>query len=451
MFRLTSALVLLFSIVAQAAAADSDRHVIVITLDGFPAYYLDDPEVDLPVIRGLRDAGASTEKGMHVTNPSVTWPNHTTLMTGVHPEKHGVLFNGVPKRNSPSMPTTVTPDRTQSQLVRIPLLFDILKKKGMTTAAINWPCTSGSENIDDNMPDAPHMFIHTSPRLMEETKKAGLVEKFETGGAAGHDEVWTETTCRLIRDRMPRFLALHLLELDSTHHQHGPNSPQGRAVAALLDGRVGRVVKAVEDAGLRDKTAIFVTADHGFIAVTKALRPNAILRKKGLITEEDGKITSARVHVVPEGGIGMVYLVDPATADENRKTVHRLFDGAEGVASVIDATDFPRLHLPRPEDHPGMADMIIAAKEGYSVAGSTKGDDFVVAHKDDKRTGSHGYLSTEPKMNALFVAWGAGIRRGAKLPSIENVDVAPTAAHLLGVELKDVTGRVLTEFLDEGR
>ena len=147
----------------------------------------------------------------------------------------------------------------------------------------------------------------------------------------------------------------------------------------------------------------------------------------------------------------MVYLVDPATADENRKTVHRLFDGAEGVASVIDASDFPRLHLPKPEGHPGMADMIIAAKEGYSFAGTTKGDDLVVPHKNDKQTGTHGYLSTEPKMNALFVASGAGIKRGAKLPSIENVDVAPTAAHLLGVELKDVTGRVLNEFLDEGR
>ncbi len=274
MFRLTSALILLLSTVARGGA-ETDRHVIVITLDGFPAYYLDDPEVSLPVLRGLRDAGASTAEGMHVSNPSVTWPNHTTLMTGVHPEKHGVLFNGVPKRNSPNLPTTVTPDRTQSQLVRIPLLFDVLKKRGMTTAAINWPCTSGSENIDDNMPDAPHAFIHTTPRLMEETRKEGLVEKFETGGAPGHDQVWIESACRVIRERKPRFLALHLLELDSTHHQHGPNTPQGRAVATVLDGLVGRVVKAVEEAGLSDKTAIIVTADHGFIAVTKTLRPNA--------------------------------------------------------------------------------------------------------------------------------------------------------------------------------
>lgn len=447
MFRLMSAGMLLFAAVGQASAA-SDRHVVVITLDGFPAYYLDDPRVSLPVIRGLRDAGASTVEGMHVSNPSVTWPNHTTLMTGVHPEKHGVLYNGVPKRHAPNKPTSVTPEKTQAELVRVPLLFDVVKKAGMTSAAINWPCTSGSESIDDNFPDVPRAFTHTTPRLKAEIEQAGLMEKFERGGGSGHDQVWTETACRLIRERQPRLLVLHLLELDSTHHQHGPNTPQGRAVASTLDGLVGQVVKAVEDAGLRDKTAIFVTADHGFIAVTKTLRPNAMLRKEGLIEVKDGNITSARVHVVSEGGIGMVYLIDPATVDQDRATVHRLFDGAEGVAAVLDPADFARYHLPSPEDHPGMADMIIAAKEGYSVGGTTNGDTLIAEHKQN---GSHGYLSTEPKMNALFVASGAGIKRGAKLPSVENVDVAPTAAHLLGVKLDNPTGRVLAEFVDESR
>jgi predicted AlkP superfamily pyrophosphatase or phosphodiesterase len=450
MFRFmntAASLLVLLAAVGRASAAAEPR-VVVISLDGFPAYYLDDPEVSLPVIRGLRDAGASTEKGMHVSNPSVTWPNHTTMMTGVHPETHGVLFNGVPKRRGAGRTTVVIPERTQAELVRIPLLFDVLKKSGMTSAAINWPCTTDSASIDDNMPDVPRMFNHTSPRLREEIQKAKLVETFDSGGATGHDEVWTEVTCRVIRDRKPRLLALHLLQLDSTHHQHGPNTPQGRAAASNLDALVGRVVKAVEDAGLRDETTFFVVADHGFIAVTKTLRPNAILRKEGLVKVEDNNITSARVHVVPEGGIGMVYLTDPSTADQDRATVRKLFEGAEGIAAVLEADDFPRYGLPRPADHAGMADMILAAKEGYSVGGSAIGDTLVQEHK---QTGSHGYLSTEPKMNALFVASGAGIKRGAKLPSVENVDVAPTAARLLGIQLDGASGRALTEFLDEGR
>src|SRR5690606_35859418 len=82
MFRFmnaAAALLLLLTAAGQASAASEPR-VVVISLDGFPAWYLDDPEVSLPVIRGLRDAGASTAEGMHVSNPSVTWPNHTTMM-----------------------------------------------------------------------------------------------------------------------------------------------------------------------------------------------------------------------------------------------------------------------------------------------------------------------------------------------------------------------------------
>ncbi|MDG3007879.1 alkaline phosphatase family protein [Paludisphaera mucosa] len=429
------------------ASAGTDRHVVVISLDGFPAWYLDDPEVSLPVIRGLRDAGASTAEGMHVANPSVTWPNHTTLMTGVRPEKHGVLFNGLPRREA-GAPTVVAAERTQDELVRIPLLFDLIKAKGLTSAAINWPCTAGSASIDDNWPDVPRSLAHATPRLRAEIEKAGQVEAFERGGGAGRDEIWAEVAARVFRERKPNLLTLHLLELDSTHHQHGPNTPQGRIVAGKLDALVGKVVQAVDDAGLREKTTVFVVADHGFIAHSKTLRPNAILRKEGLLTEKDDKVTAARVYVVPEGGIGMVYLTHPATKDEDRKTVHRLFEGAEGVAAVLDPADFSRYGLPRPEDHPGMADMIVAAQDGYGVAGGVAGDSLVQEHS---QKGSHGFLATEPKMNALFVASGSGVKPGAKLPSIENVDVAPTIARLLGVPLENPTGRVLTEFLVEPR
>src|SRR5262245_52515947 len=73
----------------------SDRHVIVVCIDGLAAYLLDDPKVPLPTIRRLAREGCVAEGGMEVCNPSVTWPNHTTLVSGVRPAKHGVLANGV--------------------------------------------------------------------------------------------------------------------------------------------------------------------------------------------------------------------------------------------------------------------------------------------------------------------------------------------------------------------
>lgn len=441
------ALAALATATVAPAAADSDRHVVLISLDGFPAWYLDDPEVSLPAIRGLRDAGACTAEGMHVSNPSVTWPNHTTLVTGVPPAVHGVIFNGVLTRE-PGKPTTSSAERRQSELARVPLLFDVLKPKGLTSAAINWPCTSGSESIGDNWPDVPKTLTFTTPRLKEELEKSGVLKKFETGGGAGRDQAWAEGTAHIIRERKPNFVALHLLELDSTHHQHGPNTSQGREVAAKLDALVGQVVQATEDAGIRDKTTFFVVADHGFIGNTRTIRPNIALREEKLLTVKDEKVESARVYVVPEGGIGLVYLTDPATKDEDRQAVHRLFDEAEGVAAVLDPADFARYGLPSPDGHSGMADMIIAAKDGYGVGGAFNGKGLIQEHT---QKGTHGYLSTEPKMNALFVASGAGIKPGAKLPTVENVDVAPTIAHLLGVPLEEPAGRVLEEFLTDAK
>jgi predicted AlkP superfamily pyrophosphatase or phosphodiesterase len=205
------------------------------------------------------------------------------------------------------------------------------------------------------------------------------------------------------------------------------------------------VLDALAAAGIRDQTAVFVTADHGFAAVTKTLRPNAVLEREGLLQAKNGRVTSARVHVVPEGGIGMVYLTDPETAERDREAVRRLFRGSEGIAAVLEAGDFDRLHLPQPSGHPGMADMILAAKDGYAISGDAAGAPSVV---HDVR-GTHGYLATEPKMNAVFIASGAGIKAGSKIGTIDNTDVAPTVARLLKVSLSPVYGRALTEILDD--
>jgi len=449
MFRLLSLAAAAVLAIGQAAIA-ADRHVVVISLDGFPASYLDDPEVSIPVIRSLRDAGAMADEGLIVSNPSVTWPNHTTLMTGLHPATHGVIFNGLPQRHGAGQPATVEREKTQQELVHVPLLFDILKRKGLSSAAIQWPCAAGSESIDDNFPAIPYAAErYITPRLLAELEKAGLWEKYKNGGAADKDAVRVEAALRIIKDRMPRLLALHLIELDSTHHQHGPDTPQGRTVANRLDGLIGDILKALNEAGVRDKTALFVVSDHGFITTTKTLNPNVAFVNEGLIEVKDGKIAKARAHVIPVGGIGMIYLTDPATREEDRATVRRLLEDAEGVAAVLDPADFARLGLPTPDAHPGMADMVVAAKEGYAVGGSFTAKSVVTKKKSPG--GTHGYLTTEPKMRALFVASGAGIKPGSKLPEIENIHIAPTVAHLLGVTLDRADGRVLTELLDDAQ
>src|SRR3954463_11870524 len=212
--RLLTPIVVLLAGIAQAGQAP-DRHVVVISIDGLPSYLLDDPQASLPVIRGLASSGVAAAGGMRVSNPSVTWPNHTTLMTGVHPDRHGVLYNGLAERAGRGVPVRVTPAKDQRELVRIPLLFDVLKEAGLSSAAINWPCTRGSTSLEDNFPDVPDQLRYTTPRLKEELARAGFLDRFEGGGGVVRDEVWTEAACRVIRQRRPRLLALPLLNLDS--------------------------------------------------------------------------------------------------------------------------------------------------------------------------------------------------------------------------------------------
>ena len=140
---------------AASRAQAGERHVVMILIDGLPAYLLDDPQASLPVIRGLAREGVAAKGGMRVSDPSITWPNQTSLVTGSHPDRHGVLFNGGLERRGPGKLVKYFASRTQQELVRVPLLFDVLKQAGQTSAAINWPCTRGSTSIDDNFPDVP--------------------------------------------------------------------------------------------------------------------------------------------------------------------------------------------------------------------------------------------------------------------------------------------------------
>ncbi|WP_422931912.1 alkaline phosphatase family protein [Singulisphaera sp. PoT] len=437
---------LLLVVALGQAAASAERHVVVITIDGLPSFLLDDPRASLPVIRGLVKTGVASRQGMRVSNPSVTWPNHTTLMTGLHPDKHGVLYNGRLERAGRGEPVRYSSEKTQDELVRVPLLFDTLKAAGVSSAAINWPCTRGSKSLVDNFPDVPDQLKYTNEEVKEDLRSKGLLDRFEDGGGVVRDEAWTEAACESIRKRKPRFLALHLLNLDSTHHGHGPRSSQGYTAAALCDANVGRVLQALDDAGIRDRTAVFVIADHGFMAVKKSIHANVALREAGLLTVEKGKITKAKAQVFPEGGIGMIFLNDPETAAQDREKIKSLFAGVEGVEAVLSPDEYARYHFPTPDDNRSMGDLVLVARPGYAVNGASHGDKVIVPH--DKAIGAHGYLSTNAEMNAIFVASGSGIKVGGSVDVVDNVDVAPTVAKLLDVSPGEVAGKVLDEVLE---
>jgi predicted AlkP superfamily pyrophosphatase or phosphodiesterase len=427
--------------------ASTNHHVLLITIDGLAAYYLNDPATPIPTLRKLMAEGASAEN-LLVCNPAVTWPNHTTLITGVPPDKHSVLFNGVLVRPGAGQAVRIDSRRDQKELVTVPTLFDEFHRAGLSTAAINWPCTRGATNLDDNFPDVLEPISRTTPRLRDELLVSGILSNtndtaFRALSAAARDQVWTAAAAHVIRSRRPNLLLFHLLVTDTLQHRYGPQSPAAYSAIALADANVAELLRAVQAAGIAEQTTVVVASDHGFARPSKLINPNVIFRKAGLI--RPGART--RVQALAEGGVAFVYFTDPDTAAADRAKALELLHDQEGIGAVLTSNKFPQLRLPDPAKNQQMGDLLLVASDGYAF------DDEIFDEKTVTElmspSGSHGYLASDPKMNGIFIASGRGIKAGVRLGSVNNIDVAPTIAALLGQKSPTAEGRIVNEILGE--
>jgi predicted AlkP superfamily pyrophosphatase or phosphodiesterase len=413
-----------------------DRHVVIVSIDGLAAHSLNDKSVPLPNLRALAQAGASAS-AMTVVNPSVTWPNHTSIVTGVTPARHGMLYNGLPVRGKPGEPLKVEPWRDKSELVLVPTLYDIAHEAGLTTAEVDWVAILNARTITWTFPELPRL---TDPVVKEMIAAGTLAEadvrNFGKLNIVFRDEVWTQAGEYIIGKHKPNILLWHLLTTDSSQHRYGAKSLGGNAALALADAKVGRLIEALKTAGIFERTTMFIVSDHGFKTFTQRIRPNALMKQKGI----------SDVHVIPEGGTAMVYVTRPERRAELLPVLRKEFAAVKGVSAVLGSQDFDRLGYPQPDKSDRMSDLVLAAADGFAFEGAADGE-VVSPVPAGSTPGSHGYLSTESDMDAVFIASGAGIKPGVRLERIHNLDVAPTAARLLGLEMKNVQGRVLTEIL----
>jgi predicted AlkP superfamily pyrophosphatase or phosphodiesterase len=431
---------------AQRSSQRPQNHVVIITLDGFGGWALDDPQLPLPTLRKLAAEGASA-KGMRPVNPTVTWPNHTSIVTGVTPSKHGVLFNGMLIREPGAVPR-VEPWLDKAKMVRHETLYDAAHARGMTTAQVDWVAIYNAPTITWEFRERPPE--GGGGTIASEMVKSGLVTQADVDGFATRnilfrDDVWTRAAAYILRQHRPNLLLFHLLTLDSTQHRYGPRTQAAMNTMALLDTEVGTIVRTLQETGLAPTTTLFVLSDHGFKNVKRQVLPNAALLKAGLLDVVDGKITKTQAYVVPEGGSAFVYVTVPDASGEILNRTKRALAGLEGIDRTIGPDEFGKFGLPLPAANDQMGALLLTAKDGYAFAGGA--GDQVAINAPEGSLGAHGYLSTDPDLQSLFIASGRGIRRGVRLETVDNLDIAPTAARLLGLELKDVDGKVLTDIL----
>lgn len=430
---------------AQAAAA---RHVVLISIDGFGAYNLTDPRLPIPNIRSIAAEGVQAG-AMTVITPSVTWPDHTTLVTGLMPANHSVIANGRIERATTGPPFAINPRRTKEELTPATTLYDVAHRAGLTTADVNWPVTRGAPTLTWSIPDHPEPIRHTTPALLDLMKAKGLLtdgtdSEFDGMSGLMRDHIWTETACALTETHRPNLLLLHLLQTDSTQHQRGPGGTEALLALALADRLVGRVVETVGEGALRSSTALFVTSDHGFIKVERVIQPNVRLAARGLIRKGAGDLLEYDAQVISEGGVALLYVPLWRLKPELVQAAREALEGMEGIAALVDAAGFPELGLPQPQRNPQAPSLLLTAKDGYSFGSGIAGPEII---PQAQATGSHGYLHTNPLMDGILVGRGAGVRKGVRLERVRNTDVAPTLARLMGLTLPQTDGRVLEEFL----
>jgi predicted AlkP superfamily pyrophosphatase or phosphodiesterase len=437
---------------AAAPGGRAADHVVLISVDGLAAYYLDDPKAPMPAIRGLAAEGARAQ-GMVGSFPTVTWPNHTTLVTGVECARHGVFGNSYFDRTKLEV-VRFLPDPLfdKDEIVRSPTIYDAAHRAGLKTAGIIWPASRNAKTLDWTVPDCGTKELwdrYGTPSWMEELRREGIPVDMQetwckTGGGVQRDWMYARMTAQVIRRHRPNLVLLHLVEADHVQHAKGPRTPDAYWAASYVDDRVRDVLEALEAAGIRGRTAVFVVSDHGFIGYTKTVNPNVRLKKDGLIRMEGEKMAARQAYVVAQGGGAFVYVLDPARRAELVATLKSTLGGLEGVAAALDEGEFGRIGFAPPAGDPRLPDLVLSAKDGYSFSDKIAGDAVV---EEGPLKGSHGYLPDEPQMRATLVAAGAGIRRGARLGLVRSVDVAPTIARLLGLALDGADGRVLAEML----
>lgn len=351
--------------------------------------------------------GASAR--MSAVNPTVTWPNHTTMVTGVRADKHGLLANGTITRTGGWPPVKVEPMIDKESMVHVPTVYDAAHKAGLSTAQVDWVAIHNAPSITW----AFREWASAEGPLEKEMLAKGVItpadlQDFSKANILHRDQIWTRAGAYLIAEHKPDLLLLHLLTLDSMQHQNGPNTLAARAAMAFLDSCVEKLVTAVKEAGLADRTTFLIVSDHGFKAHAKQIHPPNLQEK---------------IYILPEGGSAFVYFDDPSQVAAVRKQLAAI----EGIERIYGVEDYASLGLPTPVQDPQFGHLLLAAKSGYSFSVGTGG--------------SHGYLASDPEMNSIFIASGAGVRPGVNIGTVSNLDVAATIAHLLGVALPTSIGK----------
>ena len=385
---LISALTAIAAVSGQSPSPrDTGRIVILISFDGWRWDYLD--RANVPHLRALASRGVRA-RGLIPSFPSSTFPNHYTIVTGLRPERHGIVANsmrepGFPDRFTMSAPTAKTARWWGGEPIWVTAI-----RHGRRAAAMFWP---GSEApIQDTRPT---YWLPFDDGMPNDARVAKVLE-------------WLA----LPDDRRPSFITLYFSDLDDAGHDDGPESPRVLEAAARVDASLGRLHEGVARLGLLDRVNFVVVSDHG---MTPLDRSRVIVLDDYLdLSTLDIAEWSPLLAVWPRRG----------TFDD----VYQALSGAHPHLQMYRRGDIPaHLHY---RNHRRIPDVIGIADEGWLVTSRMRLLGWRLAGFPG---GGHGFDPRNVSMHGLFVAAGPQVRSGLVIDAFENVHVYEVLCMMLGV------------------
>ena len=413
--------------------------LLLISIDGLqPADVIEAEKrgIEIPNLKRFVAEGtyASGVKGVL---PTVTYPSHATLLTGVSPARHGIIGNN----SFDPMQINQGGWYWYATDFKVPTLWDAAAKAGMTTANVHWPVSVSAKSIKWNIPQIWRTGHADDIKLMKALATPGLVESLEAqlgeyaqgiDESIAGDENRGRFAAALIAREKPGFATVYLTALDHEQHGEGPDTPQAHKILERIDAIVGALVAAQMKA--HPESAIAVVSDHGFSKVDAEVNLYRAFIDAGLITLDDkGKIKSWEASPWNSGGSSAIMLARPDDAALRAKVAQLLAslkaDPKTRIAAIADASAIKAM------DGNPLASFYVSF-ERNAYAGGFKGKDAALVGPSGSK-GMHGYFPADPDMRSSFMMMGKGIAKGRNLGEIDQRAIAPTLAAVMGVVLPD--------------
>ena len=362
--------------------------LLLVSFDGFRADYLD--RFDLPNFRRAMARGTRA-RGMHPVFPTITFPNHYSLVTGLYPEHHGIVENSFfdPVRNTAFSfrnPLTVTDGSWYGGEP----IWVTAERQGMVAACFFWP---GSDaDVKGIRPTYWNRYDGSVPNGRRIETVLGWL--------------------RLPDDRRPHVITLYFSDVDSASHRGALDGSDVAGSVKAVDAALGVLLDGLERLEHRDRVLLMLTSDHGMAdtASVRIVQLGDLIDTTALRVGFSGPVTT--LHVSKEAG------TPSAVRDRlNAKLQH-------GRAYLRE--EMPERYHFRASPRGG--DVVVVMDEGWLMATSILNRGLI-----QREWGEHGWDPDLPSMKAIFLLAGPGIPAGQTIPEVENIDVYPLMTELLGL------------------